>query len=351
MWTHPEIWQRNARQSFVDLVKAFGSDQVMNEVNADIYSRPTYDLMAMAKLAVGVKEENYPTSLPEHIPVIGRAYRASEHAYSAFLRRTRADVFDKYLEIAKASGVTIDQEQLESIGKLVNSMTGRGNLGALEPVANVINNFFFSPRMVKSQIDTLLLHPGDKLTPFAKKQAAINLLKILVGSAALLAIAKAVNKDAVDWDPRSANFGKIKVGNTRFDMTAGMGSVVTLMARELSQSSKSSTTNKVTKLGSGKFGSQTGKDVLYNFFEGKLSPAASVVKDLLANKTFSGEKPTVANETKNLFVPLPFSNGQELLDDLKKHPSKSSMPKVIIAMIADALGISTNTYDGAKPKR
>jgi hypothetical protein len=344
LWTHPEIWQKNARQSFVDLVKAFGSDQVMNEVNADIVSRPTFDLMKQAKLAVsGVQEEAFPTSLPEKIPGLGRVYRASEHAYNAFVQRTRADVFDKYLDIAEKSGVTLDKPQLESIGKLVNSLTGRGNLGPLEPIANVVNNVFFSPRFLKSNIDTLLLHPTDEMSGFARKQAAINLLKIIGGTAAVLAIAKAVKKDSVDLDPRSADFGKIKVGHTRFDVSGGMSSIVTLAAREATQSTKSSTTGNVHPLNSGKFGAQTGTDVLYNFFENKLSPAASVAKDLMKGKTSQGAKPTVANEAQNLVVPMMITNYQELKNDPKS-------ANILAAMIADSMGIATNTYGPAVKK-
>lgn len=337
LWTHPEIWQRNARQSFVDMVKAFGSDQVMNEVNADIVSRPNFDLMKQADLSVGVNEEAYPESLPEKIPGFGRAYRASEHAYNAFVRRTRADVFDKYIDIAKNSDVDLDKKELKSIGKLVNSLTGRGNLGALEPVANVVNNVFFSPRFLKSNIDTLLLHPTDEMSSFARKQAAVNLIKIIGASAAILATAKAVKPGSVDFDPRSADFGKIKVGHTRFDVSGGMSSIITLAAREATQSTKSSTTGKVHPLGSGKYGSQTGEDVLVNFFENKLSPAASVVKDLLKGKTSQGVKPTVGNEAVNLFVPMGATNYMELKND----PQSAN---ILAAMIADSLGIATNTY-------
>jgi hypothetical protein len=59
----------------------------------------------------------------------------------------------------------------------------------------------------------------------------------------------------------------------------------------------------VSPLNSGGFGSKTGLDVVHDFFENKLSPAASIVRDVLK-----------------------------------------------IAMIADALGIATNTYSGKKKK-
>lgn len=344
LWTHPDVWQRNARRSFQDLARSFGGQNVMDEVNADIYSRPTYPEMQRARLAVGVTEEAYPTSLPEKIPGLRRAYRASEHAYNAFVRRTRADVFDKYLEIAERSGVDLsDEQEMRAIGKLVNSLTGRGELGGLERSANVINNVFFSPRLVKSHIDTLLMHPFDDMSRFTRQQAAVNLLKIVMGSAAILMLARALKKDTVELDSRSADFGKIKIGNTRFDVTAGMGSLVTLASRLATNASKSSTTGRVTPLGTGKYGAPTGWSVLFNFFENKLSPAAAVARDLLKNRDFEGNKPTVGSIAANLAEPMIVSNYRELRDDPKSAP-------ILLAMIADALGITTNTYDGKKKK-
>jgi hypothetical protein len=116
-----------------------------------------------------------------------------------------------------------------------------------------------------------------------------------------------------------------------------MSSLVVLASRLLTLSSKSSTSGKVTKLDSGKYGAQTGADVFVNFFENKLSPAASVIKDLMNQKDFSGNKPTIKSEASNLLMPLPITNAQELYGD--PHAANP-----ILAMIADALGIATNTY-------
>lgn len=335
LFSHPSVWAKNARQSFVDLVHAFGSDRVMDEVNADIISRPNYNLMSRAKLAVGIDEEMFPSSLPERIPVVGRAYRASEHAFAAFQRRTRADVFDKYVNVWENAGIPLDAEELQNMGRLVNSLTGRGDLGSLEKASGPLNVLFFAPRMVKAHLDTLLLHPlGAGVGGMAQKQAAINLLKWIAGVGVILAVARAVKQDSVEWDMTSADAGKIKVGNTRFDVTGGVSSIVTLAARMITGSSKSSTTQKVTDLTKGRYSRQ---DVLMNYVENKLSPAASVARDLLRNKTFGGDKPTFKNEVENLALPIPVKTYLELKND----PNSAN---IIAALIADALGVSTNTY-------
>jgi len=348
LWTNPVIWQKNARQSFVDLVRQFGGKHVLDEVDADIISRPNFDLMKKAKLDIGALEEQFPTTLPEKVPVLGRAYKASEAAYTGFVRRTRADVFDKMIEVAKKSDVELTPDELQSIGKLVNSLTGRGNLGRLEPAANAVNSLFFSPRFLKSQVD-LLTQPvtGAGGSNFVRKQAAMNLIKVISGTAAVLATARAVKKDSVELDPRSADFGKIKIGNTRFEMTGGMSSLATLAARLATNSTKSTGSgmvrplNEQSKAGVPKFGAPTRKDVVYNFFENKLSPAASVVLDLMKGQSRSGGPPTVGSEARALFEPLPVTNAIELSQDPNAAP-------VLLGVLADALGIATNTYSSKK---
>jgi len=344
LFTNPIIWMKNAKQSFVDLVRRFGGKHVIDEVNAEIHSRPTYDLMKKAKLDVGTTEEQFPTHLPAKIPILGRFYKASEAAYTGFVYRTRADVFDKYIKIAETAGVDLNKEELLSIGKLVNSLTGRGHLGSAERVAGSINNFFFSPRFLKSNIDFLTAHQFQKdVSPFVRKKAAENLVKVIVGTASVLGIAYAINPDSVELDPRSSNFGKIKVGKTTFDVTGGMGSILTLAARLLTMSSKNALTGKVNPLNSGKFGASTGADVLVNFAEGKLSPSAGVIRDIIKGRDYNGNKPTALNELNNLFTPLPVKNAVQLYN--------AEDAPVLAGVIADSLGISINELSPyKKPK-
>lgn len=351
--TNPILWQRNARRTFIDLARQFGNKEVMSEVRANIMSRDNalngnYRKMG---LDVGTTEEPFPTHLPEKIPVLGRLYRASESAYTAFVYRQRADIADKYLQIAEKSGVNLgDTKELKSIGKLVNSLTGRGALGSFERVAGSINNVFFSPRFIKSNLDTLTAHQFQKgVTPFVRKKAAMNLVKIVSATASILAIADAIKPGSVEKDPRSTDFGKIRVGDTRFDVTGGMGSIVTLASRitptpgkeGIGEYSKNPTTKQITKLNSGKFGSETGMDVVDNFFQNKLSPVAGVARDFLKGQTIQAQKPSLGKEAAGLVLPLSAQNYQELKGD----PHSAN---ILASMIADGLGIVTNTYGQAQ---
>ena len=330
------IWRKNALQSFKDIVNTFGGKNVDREVAADILSRKNAlnGLYKKEGLALGGAEEAYPTNLPERIPYIGRAFKASESAYKNFMLRTRADVFDKLYEIAEASGA-----DTQGLGKLVNSMTGRAHLGIAEGSAEALNNLFFSPRFLKSQVDFLTAHTFDKnISPYVRKQAAVNLLQTASAIAGILTIADALMPGSVEKDPRSTDFGKIKSGSTRFDVSGGMASLVTLASRIIASSSKSTKTGKVNSLNSGKFGSNRGEDIIFDFMNNKLSPAAQFIRDVFINRSGRmGEELTPGGVAMNLLAPLPVQNYVESSQNV-------DAANQLLIMIADGLGISANTY-------
>lgn len=341
LWTNPIVWQKNARNSFKDLYRSgIKNEDVQREVMADIVSRPNYDKYAKMKLALGNVEEEFPSSIQNKIWVLGRGFKASEAAYENFLYRTRADVADKYLKIAEAGGVDItDKKQLAAMGKIINSLTGRGSLGAGEgskAVSGWTNNIFFSIRFLKSNIDTLTVHAASGgITPFARKQAALNLLKIVSGTSAVLAIANALMPGSVETDTRSSNFGKIKIDGTTFDVTGGMGSLLVLAGRQIAGQTKSSTTGAVTDYGSD-FGQTSRADGLTDFITGKFSPAAATVRDILNGKDFDGNKMTPGRAAINTFVPMPATNTANNIKDPNAAPW-------LLSLIADGLGIGAST--------
>jgi hypothetical protein len=363
MITNPKIWLRNATKSFDLFTKELKNQPAMDLVHADIYSRPNYDLYKKAGLAIDVLEESFPSTLPEKVPFMGRLFRASETAFTSQAQLTRADIFDKYVDIAKRTGVDVtDVDQLKSIARLTNALTGRGGLGSFESNADVFNKAFFAPRFVMSHFETLFGQPilgtggvEGSVNPmkwsFAQKQAALNLAKIVIGAGSILGIADAVSPGSVEWDPRSANFGKIRVGDTRFDVTGGMSSLVTVISRVfpilVGQKGmvKSSTTGKLRELNTGDFGSSTGASVLFDFLEGKSSPVLRAFLDVLKDEDFYGDKPDVLSTIGTLFAPLPASNAYEALAS-----GDVSVGLALIIILADALGVGASTYS-ADPKK
>jgi hypothetical protein len=351
--THPTVWGKAFMKSWGDIGKGLKGIDALDALDADTLSRVNningrYGKM---KLDVHSTEEAFPSALPEKVPGLGRLFKASEYAYVGAAHRMRADLADQLLEKAQKAGVDIDDaEQLEKIGKLINSMTGRGHLGKAEGGADVLNNLFFSPRNWKSNIDTITAHQfqkgtnvfnRDKSAKFVRKEAAQNLVKMIAVVGATMAAAENFKPGSVEKDPRSSDFGKIKIGNTRFDVSGGMASIATVATRLATRETKSSTTGQVTKLNGDEFGARSTWDVLMDYAEGKMSPGAGAIKQVLTGKNFIGEKVTPGSFAKDLFMPLPVSNYEELKNDPKS-------ANTLIAMISDGLGVGTNTYSAQK---
>lgn len=351
------IWAKNFLKSFRDIgrqLKAGGSaksiltsgdERAMNLIKADIYSRPNalngkykagnYGLLAHS-------EEAYPSSVAEKIPAFGRLFKASEVAFNGGALRLRADLADRLIKIAEKQGIdTLDRKQAEGLGTLVGEMTGRGSL---ENANHWTNSLLFSPKFLKANFDSLTLHAFDKkATAFTRKQAAKNMAGMVISIGTVLSVAHALNPKSVDTDPRSPNFGKIKIGTHWVDITGGMGAMVTLAARTFVPTEHNgqwglwskSKTGTYSNLTGGGFGKQTALDTVNNFWEGKLAPSAGVVRDIWTGQNYNGQKPTVKNELEGATTPLPIQNYQQL--------KNSSNSDKLAAMIADGFGFSVAT--------
>jgi len=350
LYTNPSVWVKNFIKSWGDIGKSLIGRDAMSVIKADILSRENalnrkYET---GKYDLGIKfEEAFPSSLPERIPLFGRFFKAAETAFNGGALRMRADLADKYIRVAEKQGIDVlNPVEAIPIGKLVNSMTGRGGIGKLEVVGKELNVMFFSIKFLKSNIDFLTAHIFDKtMSPFAKKQAAYNLGKAVAATSAILWTANQIWPGSVDTDPRSANFGKIRIGDTRFDVSGGMASIITLASRitptlhdgEWGFWTKSSITGEYTKLNSGKWGAMTVMDIIDNYWQGKLSPLAGLFRDVARGQNFQGDKPTVGNVALNLITPIPIQTFLEL----KNNPESANL---LLSMILEGLGISANTY-------
>jgi hypothetical protein len=317
---------------------------IMDEVKAEILSDPEYDLIRKAKVATSVIEEETPTDWYKNIPYLGRPFEASHNAFTASAHLLRYKTAKYYFEKARQVGTDLtDKTELEAIGGLVNALTGRGEIGK---APGLVNNVFFSPQLLKADFNTVTAHVFDKkASSFVRKEAAKNLMRIIVAQAIILAIADLIDDDSVQWDPRSPDFGKIKAGNTRFDISGGMGVMVRLAARLAPlifyQNAYIRNANgKLEKINTGQYGKRTGLDIFEDFVENKSAPLMSVFLAHLAGKyPYTNEKPTVVGDIRELFVPLPLEAAKELKDD-------ENSANFLVSMLAEAEGVFTQTYKG-----
>jgi len=364
LYTNPDIWAKSFVKSWKDIGRqlfakgkwyAGGDDATMLAIKADVYSRPNAlnGKYKAGDYAIGIlSEEAYPSSLPEKIPIFGRLFKASEVAYNGAALRMRGDYGDRVIAAAERGGInTLNPIEAKPLGHLVNSLTGRGSIGKLDVVGQELNAGFFSIKFLKSNFDVLTAHLFDRgASSFVKKQAAGNLVKMIGVTTAILGTAELLHPGSVEWDPRSTRFGKIKIGNTTFDVTGGIASLATLISRTMVPTkgpegwglyTKSSTTGQLTKLNSKKYGKQTALDIIESFWEGKLSPAVGIVRDVWKGEDYQGNVVSPISLLRGATTPIIIQNFEEMKND----PNAADL---LASMILDGLGISTGTYGGSQ---
>jgi hypothetical protein len=375
----PSEWVRVFKTSFKDTVDALKGEDGMRRVHAEMYSHPNFmnGKFQAAKLDVGIAfEEAYPSGIlrglsnAKNAPVrsIGHVYNASEVGFTASALRTRMALMDMYIKMGEKNSLDMMlPENAEPFGTLANSLSGRGNIGRLEFAGNFINLMFFSVRFLKSNIDVLtapvkwgygeLQYKGGTISRgelLARREAAINTRNLIAGLAVIYTIAEFAGAE-VEKDPRSTDFGKIKVGNTRFDPSGGIASIVTLSTRLIPTTHNGQwgwwTKNSkgkyklVMKLEHGPGGFQidnvaygsSALEAFGGFLTNKTAPLLNaLVLTPLRGSNFDGTPVTGQSILGNVAGPLPFKT----VFDINNPDAAPWLARVL----AEELGVSTNTY-------
>lgn len=329
--------------AFGKMFKYFANEKSYDNLIMDIQKRPTYKLMTESNLAItrigkqlSSREEAFMSNLAERIPLFGRVIRASNRAYSGFLDKLRADVFDSMVTAARSQGVDVEGKVLKDMASFINAATGRGNLpSSLSRAAVALNSTFFSPKLMASRIN--LMNPAYyvNLHPVVRKEALKSLMTFggVVGTT--LGLAKMAGAD-VGVDPRSADFGKIKIGNTRYDVMGGFQQYLRLIAQLVTGEHVSSTTGVKSTAGEG-YKPLTRLDILSRFVETKEAPVFSFATNLLRGQSRGGQKLEMSEELASRFIPMVWQDIGDLAND-------KGFAKALGMTIPGFFGVGVQTY-------
>ncbi|KKM18888.1 hypothetical protein LCGC14_1661190, partial [marine sediment metagenome] len=248
-----------------------------------------FDGRAMSKL-----EEAFPSMLARNIPGI----RRSERAFVNGLNYLRASQWNAISAPALAAGASA--KSLQGIARLSNVMSGRGTLGPLQNYGPFLNTLLFSPKlqMSKFQLPAMLL---DK-NPYVRKEAARGLVNFLVAGGAVLTGLKTAGLGEVELDPRSSDFGKLKVKgtDTRLDIWTGYSQWLRFFA-QLTNAERKTASGNIQPVGRGEIVARMGQS--------KSSPAFGLLVDILRGEDFMGRKlftdtTGALDQVKNRLAPL-----------------------------------------------
>lgn len=345
--TLPKYPKQFAR-AFVQQFRYFADPETVTALRQEIVSRPTFQQMARSGLdlsgvtgrLISQGEEAFARAhLAESLPLgVGKIVKASETAYTGFLTKLRADVFDRMLaDTRRILGREVTDVELKSIGKGVNTLTGRGHLGALEPLGGELSTTLFAPRTVASRLNLLdirgLVGKGyyASLEPVVRRQVAESALGLAGLIATTGGLAKASGLE-VGMNPLSADFGKLMVpqgggpgallaksialffgvtnsqvygGKERYDLTHGFGFYVRVAAQAAMGERTSTTTGKTRPV--------EPEGVLATAARSKAAPIPSFALKILRRQEPGGGAVNVPRAVLQTFVPIFIQDVQSLV--------------------------------------
>lgn len=225
----------------------------------------------------------------------------------------------------------------KEMADVINTLTGRASLGKAEMVAEPLTKIFYSPRMWMSQFKLAspyaFYYLGTKragaegFKPSVAQKVAIRDLSVSIGttlSFVMMAAAYFNNDDddetGVEFDPRSSDFMKIKIGDRRIDPWGGMIQEVVLWSRLISGAMKKG--DEIVPLGE-PFRTPTRRELFIQRSLNKLNPSTSLLSELAASRVNSegkritqfGDEFDWGQEIKERTQPMFWSTTKEILEE------------------------------------
>ena len=337
---HPIIWGKAAVKSMSDFVKVVGGKKAEDALMAKVFSDPLYMSGEYQKAKIiDRSEEEHPTDLPSRLPAVGRLLKATDVAFKNSGVRMRTELYKTLRDVKESRGIEMTSEQVKGLGKVINSVTARGDIGRLNsPITRLL---LWSPKMLKADIDIITAHQFSDIPKADKKIAFDNLIKIIIATAIIEAVVTANDEEKTEFDPRSSDFLKLKFGDTRINFLRNISGIIVLIARMLTGKYKSATTGEVKDYGSG-FAESSRFDVVTNYFTNKAPPATRSLIDIARGRDFKGDEPTLSSILMQAGVPISVQNVLELV----ANPSVDRTFGVIL----DFFGFSSNTFRDSNTK-
>ncbi len=341
--SHPVSTIRAARKMFRSAI----SKKNQFAIDEEIKLNDNYKLSQKAGLflaehghALGSREEVYMSRWAEKIPGVA----ASERAYTTILNVIRMQEFDRLVKTLSRGGeVTLDEAK--AIAAFVNTHTGRGGSRSRRSAWVGLNQVFFAPRWVASRFQLLLGQPAWRGSNRTRKLIAIEYARAIAGLGTVYALAAAAmsawgdDDDKIELDPRSADFGKVKVGNTRIDPMIGLSQVIVFMSRIASGQTKDSRGRIVPLRGKDvPFGRADTADIIFRFGRSKLNPVFGAAINISSGENVVGEQVTFGTVASDLLVPMAFKDAYEAMQDMGY--SKGAA----LGLLA-IFGVSLQTYE------
>lgn len=357
--TSPRAWAKAAgayprsfagRETAERLTRELLDDDVARYFRDMDLAMPVLDLELGGELALLGRERGWAIKQLKRTPILGDMLDRTDRSariYLSKLRQSQAeqwvveellphDVRIKFLNASKRADQAAilrehfadSEEPLRKLMGFVNETSGRGTLGPLDKYLGPLNFIFFAPRFVAGQVTRFRYAFGPGM-PLAVRKIAINKLLRFYGTVGgALMLIKSSGLGDVELDPRSTDFMKIKIGNSRIDITGGAQPLFRYMAQIATGQRKPDVGDiqDADRLGS-----------LLNFWRSKMAPTSGLIWSAIEGETFIGEELTLKTLIADSFMPI-------FMQDIQEAFTEGGTFSRIVSLLGFA-GVGVQTYE------
>lgn len=343
----------------------FSKSRYRDITRTAIDSHPAQTLVKPMGLRLGNQGEGlYESSIAHKLPVISEALvKPSERSFHS-LDKLRLDMASMWDSALREKGYTPEThpEMYKAAGDLLNAFTGTSRfpkVGGLdtENAAGLLGSLAFAPRYVYSTVSLpfKMAKAAVKAPPVARLGAGPT-AAFVAAWMGTLAAGKYLLGAEVETDPRSSDFLKLKIGNTRFDLGRGLVQAMVLGARLGTGEYKSSSTGEVERFASPRDivdyartnvwpkhpkGDTNALTLLYRFLESKEAPVPSYISDVLRGGKDIMGRPADLN---------PITRFQPFAKRDIEEAAKSEPATVPAVALASQFGVGAQSYTAQSTK-
>ena len=343
----PKQWLKAFGSSYSSYFSSENADFAQNEMLTRKGAEFGEEMgLFMSEMDAGLnkREERFQSSWAKQIPYMGAFVRASERAAVVGMNRLRTQIWDHVVN--QWEGMNYPESEYRRLARIINMSTGRGNITnkTIQGALPILNASFFSPRYVASRFEMIgsgVYSLVDVVTGNARPSSKImasQMVNFVIAGGIAMAMAIALGA-TVEKDPHSSDFGKVKLGRSRFDVWGGFQQIIRTAVQLGSGRGKA--------VSSGEMFTKSRLETFGRFIQSKLAPTPQLAVELLSKKTFLGENlPEFKNKAELMewiiYQKLAPLVAQDTIDAFRYSESKAA---TALALPLAFHGIGVQTFD------
>ena len=310
MFAHPRVWASIWAPMFEVMRDPVAAARIMD----DLATRPMANIAHWSGLEfvelgqpIMKGEEYFGNEILSGIP----GYKGSERGFAIPGNLQRGRLFDHFVEgwfpegtdfrafqsfeeaIAATNGKTA--HDFKNIAAAYNTLTGRGNVEWLKSNLRITVELVYATRWTVSKVEPwlMMVNPVPSAVPLAvRAELAKNLFSYYGLFASLIAVGVVAGLWESDGDPRSANFGKVRLegSDTWHDLMLGAGPVMRFIARIVPTQRRDGSWGGTRKTASGEYIPMDAGEDIAQFVRGIAHPVPGTVADFIRGSDPAGRR-------------------------------------------------------------